>query len=722
VKITREWDAAPWVLVGADVSVPAGEAPLDCCNPVPPIDRAHGSNSAAVTPSAAGSSGIVQTKVGAWGTNTVTFDTTPTNGSTLVAALFGNGSGGQSDGTVTTTGWTRLVRGTHDNDEVAIWRKVAGASEPSVVTVVPNTPGLCRLVLYEVGGSVNVSGATTDDSAASPLTGPTLVASVSTGVLIAAFASQVATYAGDPTQTPQGDLVTDSFSRQSPGRYVSWVGHEDTVPGSYIPTLTTTPLYAGRLTATVAVNLSATVAAATWSTPAPNTIDADDTSYQAITGTDVLRIDLGDPFVIVRSRLFIGSQNAGSRSYTIRGANAADFSDAVTLDSESWTATGSYTGDDIEFLWTTSTAYQYFELTGTSETRRVYSWELYEADQSLGEDHTHTDLQSQIDLINGLLDNTNPTLPAFVQGITAEGSNMLARPIANFAAGSNIWLTLDAGPGGSIPSNTIRIHGLAGSGAAVSAGSNSTRVSEVSTAGASTTLWSPFDHAHDGIGTITASSSNTMQRGTWNIRPGSGIAIGLTDTDGDGEFDTATISTTSGGGGGGGASGLVFLEAHTASASATLDFTTFISSTYEEYLIVGRSLIGATTSQDLLMRVGTGGGPTYDASSNYYGSYQLNTTVVGYGPITYYKLAATAVNNAAYGHCSFSITLNDPQNTANNKSINGTSQWHNGSFSCGGGLSGLWAGGTGALTAVRFLFASGNITSGTIRIYGIAKS
>jgi len=89
-----------------------------------------------------------------------------------------------------------------------------------------------------------------------------------------------------------------------------------------------------------------------------------------------------------------------------------------------------------------------------------------------------------------------------------------------------------------------------GGGGTVSAGSNSTRVREVSTAGASTTLWSPFDHAHDGIGTITASSSNTMQRGTWNIRPGTGIVFALTDTDGDGEFDTTTIESTAGAGGG----------------------------------------------------------------------------------------------------------------------------------------------------------------------------
>lgn len=84
--------------------------------------------------------------------------------------------------------------------------------------------------------------------------------------------------------------------------------------------------------------------------------------------------------------------------------------------------------------------------------------------------------------------------------------------------------------------------------AAISAGSNSTRVSEVSAAGASTTLWSPYDHRHDGIGTITASSSNTMQRGTWNVRAGPGIALNLTDTDGDGEFDTMTIVNTGGGG------------------------------------------------------------------------------------------------------------------------------------------------------------------------------
>jgi hypothetical protein len=145
-----------------------------------------------------------------------------------------------------------------------------------------------------------------------------------------------------------------------------------------------------------------------------------------------------------------------------------------------------------------------------------------------------TSLNSNVDITGG-----GPSALNFVQRITSNTSNTLLNPIVNFASGSNIAF--------AVQSNTLTIIGAAGgAGAApvISAGSNSTRVREVSTAGASTTLWSPFDHAHDGIGTITASSSNTMQRGTWNIRPGAGIALSLTDTDGDGEFDTTTIVNT----------------------------------------------------------------------------------------------------------------------------------------------------------------------------------
>src|SRR5947207_2075820 len=74
----------------------------------------------------------------------------------------------------------------------------------------------------------------------------------------------------------------------------------------------------------------------------------------------------------------------------------------------------------------------------------------------------------------------------------------------------------------------------------------------------------------------------------------------------------------------GSAGALVFLEAHTASASASLDFTTFISSTYDDYLIEGVGIIPATDAVIFRAQVGTGGGPTYDTANNYYSTDRGN--------------------------------------------------------------------------------------------------
>lgn len=81
-------------------------------------------------------------------------------------------------------------------------------------------------------------------------------------------------------------------------------------------------------------------------------------------------------------------------------------------------------------------------------------------------------------------------------------------------------------------------------------GSNATRVSKNSSVGASAN-GSREDHIHDGIGTITASSSNTLGRGTFNLRAGNNISIGYTDTDADGLLDTATIHGVASAGGSG---------------------------------------------------------------------------------------------------------------------------------------------------------------------------
>lgn len=146
--------------------------------------------------------------------------------------------------------------------------------------------------------------------------------------------------------------------------------------------------------------------------------------------------------------------------------------------------------------------------------------------------------------------------------ITVNDVTKVLGPFINFADGSNTNWTVDQNPG-STPSNTLRVHSTGG--ASVAFGSNSTNVSETTQVGASSNT-ARADHYHRGIETITASSSNTMQRGTLNLRPGASIALNLTDTDGDGEFDTITIVNTGGGGGGSGGSSLIQRPALTPSS------------------------------------------------------------------------------------------------------------------------------------------------------------
>lgn len=175
------------------------------------------------------------------------------------------------------------------------------------------------------------------------------------------------------------------------------------------------------------------------------------------------------------------------------------------------------------------------------------------------------------------------------------------------------------------------------------------------------------------------------------------------------------------------AGALVFLEAHSASASSSLDFTTFISSTYDTYKIIGINLVPATNAADLRLEIGTGGGPTYDTGNNYewvgngWRSDGVAHTNVGSTGIA--KVFAAMSNTAAYGFGVFDLTLFDPQSTTLRKTIVGSSQYVTSApANANAPLMIQWVTSATAVTALRFIMSSGNITSGTIRIYGVAKS
>lgn len=189
------------------------------------------------------------------------------------------------------------------------------------------------------------------------------------------------------------------------------------------------------------------------------------------------------------------------------------------------------------------------------------------------------------------------------------------------------------------------------------------------------------------------------------------------------------FSTPAGSGGG----GLVLLASLIASASASLDVTTrnasgqsgaIIQSDFDDYLIELLNIKNATNTQDLLMKLSTDGGSTYDATNYYYGasnvSHTGSTGTYFGGPFasTSWKIFPV-LDNSSDG-LSAVIKLFNPAASAFRKSMimDGTIADSSLAYRFAG--FGTWNDNT-AVNAFQFLMASGNITSGIVRIYGLEK-
>jgi hypothetical protein len=99
---------------------------------------------------------------------------------------------------------------------------------------------------------------------------------------------------------------------------------------------------------------------------APSVNDGDDATFEYVDVSiaEFLRGELADPVVLSAIRLRVALENSGSTTIEVFGANEADFSDEVSLDSVTFTATGSYTAQDVAFSLPATTGYLYlrFEL------------------------------------------------------------------------------------------------------------------------------------------------------------------------------------------------------------------------------------------------------------------------------------------------------------------------------------------------------------------------
>ena len=174
--------------------------------------------------------------------------------------------------------------------------------------------------------------------------------------------------------------------------------------------------------------------------------------------------------------------------------------------------------------------------------------------------------------------------------------------------------------------------------------------------------------------------------------------------------------------------GLVLIQSQTASASATIDFTTGFDDTYDTFLLDICSAKPATDDVVGWLRIQTGGS-TWQ-SSGYSFSYQVGTntwsgntgTAAAQIQMTNSSGSTVAVGNGSGKKMDALVQFRNPEvSDICNLAWHGTYTRSADTLPCAIVGTGSYTT-AGAITGVRFLFSSGNIASGRFSLYGVRKS
>jgi hypothetical protein len=221
------------------------------------------------------------------------------------------------------------------------------------------------------------------------------------------------------------------------------------------------------------------------------------------------------------------------------------------------------------------------------------------------------------------------------------------------------------------------------------------------------------------MGAITRSFANNI--GSSGILTAS--AVTNTTVEDVTSFDNAASSAT-----------LVLLSTQTASASATISFTTGLDSTYDEYIFKFINIHPATDAAEFQFNMSTDAGSNYNVTktTTFFNSRHSedDTSEAGLSYFSANDLAqSTAFQdiyvNAGNGNdenVSGELTLFNPASTTYVKHFIARLQgYHNADSSFEYYIAG-YGNTTSAVNAVRFQMSSGNIDDGIIKLYGVKKS
>jgi len=165
----------------------------------------------------------------------------------------------------------------------------------------------------------------------------------------------------------------------------------------------------------------------------------------------------------------------------------------------------------------------------------------------------------------------------------------------------------------------------------------------------------------------------------------------------------------------------VLIATKTASNSASIAFTTGITSTYNNYLLVLSSVLTATNSTTLLVQISTNGGSSYLSSgySSGVNSSAANSATLANGYSTSGLLIVPSAANGSGAQTSCNAWLNALTSGSGYPYVITNCFGNNGSGYTMGFGGGSYNTGSTTVNAIQIIAGSGNISSGTFSLYGI---
>ena len=176
---------------------------------------------------------------------------------------------------------------------------------------------------------------------------------------------------------------------------------------------------------------------------------------------------------------------------------------------------------------------------------------------------------------------------------------------------------------------------------------------------------------------------------------------------------------------------MVLISTQTASSSATLSFTSGITSTYKEYIFKFTDIHPATDSVDFQFNLSIDSGSNYNVTktTTFFRAYNFeddSSAAVQYqanedlAQGTGFQSLADRVGNDADASCAGTLHLFDPSNTVGVKHFfSRFNRMFSDPVTADDFMAG-YANTTSAVDAVQFKFSSGNIDAGTIKMYGVS--